>query len=224
MRIRVCRQTQHSAATRSVVHRYSGRMEFSRLPRFERASAVPAMQLTKRDHEILRLVHDHRFLRSPHICALVTGSTQQVLRRLKLLYHHAYLERPRAQLRYYHQGGSQHIVYAVGKKGAALLKDLGLASDQTTWSVKSRCPGRVFLEHALLVSDVMVAIELDCRQKGIRLVPQTELATENKQSTRPISVASCCKWKGATQCHTRSCLCFGVQERERRDRPCDFLS
>src|ERR1035438_3364354 len=85
-------------------------MESSRLPRFKRASAVPAIKLTERDREIIRLVERFRFVRSSHICSLIPGSPQQLLRRLQLLYHHGFLERPRAQLDYYHRGGSRQMV------------------------------------------------------------------------------------------------------------------
>src|ERR1035438_3587752 len=84
-------------------------MQSSRLPRFTRASAVATIELTERDREIVRLVERFRFVRSSHICSLIPGSAQQLLRRLKLLYHHGFLERPRAQLDYYHRAGSRHI-------------------------------------------------------------------------------------------------------------------
>jgi hypothetical protein len=136
------------------------------------------MELTDRDFEIIRLVHRHRFLRSSQIVALIGGSSQQLLRRLKLLYHHSYLERPRIQIDYYHRGGSRSIVYGLGNKGGAFLKqELGVAFRKLSWGEKNRSVGRIFLEHALFVSDVMVAIELACRQTGIRLLTERELAT-----------------------------------------------
>src|SRR3989304_4958318 len=113
-------------------------MEFLRLPRFKRASTVSPFQLTKRDREIIRLVHRHRFLRSQQIVALMGGSSQQVLRRLKLLYHHGYLERPRAQLQYYERGGSKSIAYGLGNKGGALLKhEHGIAVHPDSWGDKN---------------------------------------------------------------------------------------
>jgi Replication-relaxation len=156
-------------------------MQSSRLPRFKRASAVAAIDLTERDCEIIRLVRRFRFVRSSQICSLIPGSPQQLLRRLQLLYHHGFLERPRAQLDYYNRGGSRHMVYGLGSKGAASLRsdlDPGLA--RVRWGEKNRAVGRVFLEHALLVGDVMVAIELACRQTGIRLLTGCELAVEDK--------------------------------------------
>ena len=158
-------------------------MQSSRLPRFKRASTIPPIQLTERDHEIIRLVHRHRFLRSSHILALITGSPQQLLRRLKLLYHHGYLERPRAQIDYYHRGGSHHVVYSLGNKGAAFLKKkLGPAFRELSWNEKNRSVRRIFLEHALLVSDVMVSIELACRETGIRLLTERDLQVGEHRS------------------------------------------
>src|SRR5713226_8429378 len=127
----------------------------SRLPRFNRATEIAAMQFEERDRDIIRLVHRHRFLRSHQIVALMGGSPQQLSRRLKLLYHHGYLERPRAQLQYYERGGSKSIAYGLGNKGGTLLKQaLGIAVRPVSWGEKNRSVGRIYLEHALLVSDV----------------------------------------------------------------------
>ena len=143
-------------------------MESHRLPRFKRVPEVAAMQLTERDRDILRHVHRHRFLRSSHLAALIGGSPQQLLRRLRLLYHHGYLERPRAQIDYYHQGGSHCLAYGLGNQGAAILQRERSRSD---WSARNGTVGRLFLEHALMVSDVMVALEVACRRTGrVRLL------------------------------------------------------
>lgn len=138
------------------------------------------MQLTERDYDIIRLVGRHRFLRSQQIIALVGGNPQPLLRRLHLLYHHGYLERPRAQLDYYHQGGSRSMVYGLGNKGAALLK----RERGVRWSDKNRAVGRMFLEHALLVSEVMVTIELACRLAGVRLLIDESLPIRNTISPK----------------------------------------
>jgi DNA-binding Lrp family transcriptional regulator len=139
------------------------------------------MQLTKRDCEIIRLVHRHRFLRSHQIVALISGSPQQVLRRLKLLYHHGYLERPRAQLEYYERDGARPMVYGLSNKGGKLLeRELGITA---SWNEKDQGIGRMFLEHALLVSDVMVSIELACRKSGdVRLLYEDQLALQSNRN------------------------------------------
>src|SRR5947209_5690708 len=118
-------------------------MEYSRHPRFKRTIDVPPIKLTQRDREIIRLVHQHRFLRSSHIVALIRATPQPVLRRLQLLYHHAYLERPRAQIEYYQKGGSRPMVYGIGNKANAVLKQLPSFLPHRQWSEKNRTVGRI---------------------------------------------------------------------------------
>ena len=141
-----------------------------RLPRFQRVSSVGSIHLTERDRKIIRHVHRHRFLRSHQIFALIGGSAQNLSRRLQWLFHHGYLERPRAQLQYYERDGSQTIAYGLGNKSGSLLK-----LNTATWGDKNRGIGKIYLAHALLVSDVMVSLELICRQHGIRLLHEDEL-------------------------------------------------
>ncbi len=159
-------------------------MESHRLPRFQRAPAVSPVTLTDRDRLILRLVHRHRFLRSSHLIALVGGSDQMLLRRLQLLFHHGYLERPRAQLQYYERTGSRPMVYGLGSKSGKLLKaPLGSSYRPYRWSEKNRAVGRLYLEHAVLVSDVSVALELACRRSSrVRLLMDEDLPLPQKPS------------------------------------------
>lgn len=159
-------------------------MEFKRLPRFKRIILATPINLADRDRRIIRLIYRHRFLRSSHIIALIGGAKQPLLRRLQLLFHHGYLERPRAQLDYYHRGGSQAIVYGLGSKGGKLMKqELGTAFQKARWGEKNRVVGRMFLEHALLVSEVMVAFELACRRDGrARLIHEYELPRKEGKS------------------------------------------
>lgn len=149
-----------------------------RMPRFrqEQERAAP-LQLTRRDTDLLHQVARHRFLRSGHLVTLAEGSHQQVLRRLQLLFHHGYLERPRCQLDHYHQGGSREMIYGLGSRGAAhLRRALDMPFDRMDWTPKNRSVGRVFLEHALMVSDFMVSLELSCRrQSDVRLLHEQDL-------------------------------------------------
>jgi hypothetical protein len=145
----------------------------TRLPRFHRATLTTPLVFTDRDVAILRVVAQHHFLRSSQIAALVGGSRQQVLRRLQRLYHHGHLDRPRCQLDYYHRGGSRELVYALTGRGGQQLTVLDGVSP-------GRLPPhagdvkRLYLEHALLVSDVAVALELSPRG-DVRLLPEHEL-------------------------------------------------
>ncbi len=149
-----------------------------RLPRFRRdQEAIRPMLLTERDLEIVRHVARHRFLRSTHISQLVGNSPIQVNRRLKALYHHGYLERPRAQLDYYHRGGSSPVVYGLASRGAALIRrEFDLPFRKMDWSEKNRKVGRLFLEHALQVSDFRVSLEITCRfTDGVRLLTESDI-------------------------------------------------
>jgi hypothetical protein len=136
-----------------------------RLPRFLRHPELAgAFQMTPRDVEILRHVAEHRFIRSEWLIELVGGSRQQVLRRLNLLFHHSYLERPRAQLDYYHEGGSKSLVYGLASRGAGRLRrDLDMPFHRMDWTTRNKRVGRLFLEHTLMVSDFMASLEIECR-------------------------------------------------------------
>ena len=94
---------------------------------------------------------------------------------MQRLFHHGYLERPPCQIDYY-QSGSRRIAYGLGNKGAAWLKrELALPFHQPDWKQNHQV-GRLFLEHALLVSDIMVAVELACRNRNdVRLLSADDL-------------------------------------------------
>src|SRR3954454_24489559 len=136
-------------------------MAHQRLPRFERAPAR-GMILTPRDLQILRAVYRYRLLRSTHLTALADGSPQTTLRRLQLLFHHGYLDRPAAQLDWYVRG-SEPLAYALGNRGAeALAAEGDLKPGALRWEMKNRDFSRLFLRHTLAVAEVMVAFEVAC--------------------------------------------------------------
>jgi hypothetical protein len=153
-----------------------------RLPRFKRApELISPMEVTQRDITIIRQVSEHRFLHSNQIMTLVGGSKQQVLRRLHRLFHHGYLERPRSQLAYFHLGGSQAIVYGLGNKGAKLLTGFAESRPRFDWNDRNQSVKQLYLQHTLLISDVMVAFENGCAQnRDVQLVREDELAGSTK--------------------------------------------
>jgi protein involved in plasmid replication-relaxation len=156
----------------------------TRRPRFERAPVRP-MILTPRDLEILRAVHRHRLLRSTHLLALLGGSRQATLRRLQLLFHHGYLDRPPMQLDWYARG-SEPLVYALGNRGAEVLEAEGVARPRgVRWATKNRNISRVFLHHTLAVAEVMVAFEVACRSReGVQFIPPEEVLQRAPAETR----------------------------------------
>src|SRR5436305_2232733 len=126
-----------------------------RLPRFERAPARGII-LTPRDLQILRAVERHRLLRSTHLTALAGGSPQTTLRRLQLLFHHGYLDRPAMQLDWYARG-SESLVYALGRRGSEVLEADGeMRRGGVRWDTKNRNLSRGFLHHTLMVAEIMV--------------------------------------------------------------------
>lgn len=153
----------------------------ARRPRFERAK-VAGIKLTPRDLQILRAVQRHRLLRSTHLIALLDGSRQTTLRRLQLLFHHGYLDRPAAQLDWYAHG-SEPLVYALGNHGAAVLA-AGGEGGAPRWD-KNRNVSRQFLRHTLAVAEVMVAFEVACRDtEEVEFIRPEEVLAAAPEATR----------------------------------------
>jgi hypothetical protein len=156
----------------------------NRRPRFERAPVRP-MILTPRDLAILRAVYRHRLLRSTPLVALSGGSRQATLRRLQLLFHHGYLDRPSMQLDWYARG-SEPLVYALGNRGAEILEAEGkVRRGGVRWDTKNRNLSRVFLHHTLAVAEVMVAFEAACRgREGVTFISPEEVLAGAPPETR----------------------------------------
>jgi DNA-binding CsgD family transcriptional regulator len=66
-----------------------------RRKRFERSVMPAPMQLTERDLQLLAHVGQSRFRSSAQLALLDAGSEQKVLRRLRVLFDHGYLDRPK---------------------------------------------------------------------------------------------------------------------------------
>jgi DNA-binding Lrp family transcriptional regulator len=150
-----------------------------RSSRFNRVPNIHALCLTERDLEILRQVARHRFLDSRQISLLVGGSTQQVLRRLQRLFHHGYLDRPRAQVRYFSEDGSRPMVYALASAGARAIAVGGPRRPR----YDNRNLKQLYMQHTLQVSDVMVAFTRASRDaKSPRLLLEEDLAPDKSPS------------------------------------------
>src|SRR5271156_4792302 len=105
-------------------------MEFTiaarvRVKRFHRSQTPAPLMLTARDLNLLAHVARHRFLSSAHLCALDGGSQQNVMRCLRALFYHGYLDRPAAQKIGLSEDGPRPFVYGLGKKGARALREQG---------------------------------------------------------------------------------------------------
>lgn len=158
----------------------------NRRPHFRR-HAPPPLRLTDDDISIIRHVGKHRFLRSTHIVRLIGRPAKKIVERLGALYHTGFLDRPRAQLDYYATTKRPPYVYALGNRGAALLTEIDAAEHpKVDWTDKNREAGRPFIEHTLLVADVMVAFEcaLRTRLDVLLIEPEHILKNASEQTRR----------------------------------------
>jgi hypothetical protein len=153
---------------------------------FRRAEAPAGMELTTRDLTLLAYVARHRFLTSAHLAALDGGSPQGVLRCLRLLFDHGYLDRPKAQLATLHDLGPRPFVYGIGQKGARALREYGSRIDDgVDWSEKNKRSGAIFLAHTLGIADFMVGLELACRARGdVAIIREDQIIAAAPAETR----------------------------------------
>jgi hypothetical protein len=153
-----------------------------RKKRFKRDDSVH-IRLQERDRLIIEEIYQHRFLNSEQIIRLVGGSPKGVLRRLNLLYHNGYLDRPRSQISL---PGNNFMIYGLGNEGARLLAEkLDLILPSVDWTTKNREAKDRFLQHTLMISEFISAVRLACRQvRGVEFVSKEEIAGQRPLKPR----------------------------------------
>lgn len=153
---------------------------------FRRSDSPRMMELTERDLMLLAHVARHRFLTSAHLAALDGGSPQGVLRCLRMLFDHGYLDRPKAQLATMHDQGPRPFVYGIGQKGVrALRENIHRLNRNVDWSEKNKRAGSIFIAHTLEIADFMVGLELACQTQGdIKLIREHEIIADAPDATR----------------------------------------
>jgi hypothetical protein len=158
-------------------------LQTKRTKRFERSSSPTVFQLTTRDLTLLVHVARHRFVTSSNLVALDGGSAQNVLRCLRVLFDHGYLDRIRLERR---GDTPRPFVYALGQKGARALRDYGHHVDASVdWTEKNKRAGGVFIEHTLELADFMIRLELGCRERGdVRLISGRDIINTAPDETR----------------------------------------
>ena len=160
-----------------------------RAARFSRRNDLQPMALTARDLKLLAHVARHRFLTSAQLAALDGGSPQNVVRSLRLLFDHGYLDRPASHLVMVPLQGTRPLVYALGQRGARALRTHGyLVDDGTDWTEKNKRAGAIFIEHTLAVADFLSGLEVACNaRKDVELLREPDvlsLASEETKSAR----------------------------------------
>lgn len=136
-------------------------------------------RITDRDTEILRAVARWRFLTSEQIVRYLVmldgaASHQHVLRRLNALFAYGYLDRPVQQS--VQLTAAFPLVYALGRRGAKLLAELGEATNaDVQWTLKNARATAVFIMHTLETAEAMLRFEVAARERGLRLIDHDAL-------------------------------------------------
>jgi len=137
-------------------------LSLDRVGRYERSRRLSTLALQDRDKHLIRLVAQHRVIGSGDLQLLVGGSAQAILRRLRLLYDHGYLDRPHCQL----TRGNNKMVYALGQRGAEMIAEETGEKPIADWAEKNRQLQSHYLEHALMVSRFQVALRYAAHSLG----------------------------------------------------------
>jgi hypothetical protein len=171
-------------------------------PRFRREGETPRIELTQDDIAILQCVYRHRFVDAERIYRLFPErSSDRISRRLTLLFRNEFLDRPKAQIDRFGEGGSRPFVYGLGNAGARFLKErLGTPIGRTDWRSRNKTYTRESLDHTLAVSRFLIDLELACRNQGrVELIPFEEILAKAPGKTRHASNPGC--WSINVQWH-----------------------
>lgn len=102
------------------------------------------------------------------------------------MYNNLYLDRPISQLDYYRAGGSHPIVYALGNRGVDILREkFGIPRQEIDWTAKNRSVKRLFIQHTLSVSEILVRLESACRNSDVEFL-EKEKALRNLTNTSTV--------------------------------------
>ena len=130
-----------------------------RRPRFKRTNNRP-IRLTDDDLSMMRLVARDRFRdiddfrrELPH------RSPKRLGERVRLLFDHGYLDKPREQCNDHTVGGTPPTIYALGNRGAQLLAEVdGYPAPKSNWTDKNRSVGRRHIKHTMRTADISNAL------------------------------------------------------------------
>jgi hypothetical protein len=154
---------------------------------FERPAEPRALNLTQRHLKLLEHLARLRLASAEQLAALDGGSGQKVLRSLRVLWEHEYVERLLGQVatRILYKG-SLPIIYGLTRPGAWLLRKHGYDVRRRVLyeTDKQRQAGWRFIEHRMDITEFMVRLELACRDRqGLELVERKDIL-ENAPKTR----------------------------------------
>ena len=156
-------------------------VERQRAKLFQR-SVTEARDLTPRELALMNHVRRYRLVSSADLALLDGGSHQNVLRILRDLFDLGLLERPKAQVANWIDGGARPMIYGLSNKGARLLR---LYEDEGDLSENNRRAGAVFVHHTAEIASFMVRLEVACRSQGhISLLTREDILDNAPAKTR----------------------------------------
>ena len=133
-----------------------------RRSRFKRTRTGKRIIITERDIEILRWLFRYRYLRTPQLISfLQPKSEKRFVERLGDLYHETgLLDRPTAQWRYF-DARYTPVIHELSAMGLAFLRGQDqLPQPATTLSRRKRTGAHIQFDHAMMIVDALVEIEL----------------------------------------------------------------
>ncbi len=120
----------------------------------------PGLSLTERDRDILEAVADYRYLSTGMFEAKFPTASKRGLReRLKKLFQHRLLNRPKSQISLRIFSDQRELIYSLGPEGVKeLMKNRDWKRSQLNWQTKEvQSP---YLAHGLTISRFRLTLEL----------------------------------------------------------------
>lgn len=158
-----------------------------RRSRFKQSPAGKHLKITDRDIAIMRWLYRYRYLSSTQLVAHIKPkSEKRFIERLGDLFHETGLiNRPKVQWRHFDAHCSS-IIYELSAKGLDLLANNDqLHQRTTTLSRRSHSGRRPQFEHAMMIVNVLVTIELEVSKTlGQRFVCVDEILDRAPEKTR----------------------------------------
>lgn len=163
------------------------------------------MVLTARDHEILRQVYEYRMLTREQVETLLFPpdkgqdhftKTSKARKRLKLLFHHGYLQR--IPMPVGSGAWAWRPMYRLARKGAQVVaEDLEIPLNRLMYWGKAddrehrhSQVSHLFLEHALQINDVRIAFTLAAQREGYQIEKWLDDAALKSQELKDTVVVS----------------------------------
>src|SRR3989344_893444 len=135
-----------------------------RKQKFVRGIPAVPLKLQPRDIALLGDVAEFRFLNTPQILALHSGGKRNLLRHLASLFEHGYLDRPKQQASA--RLGSSHLIYSLGRKGAAAIIGNAGEREGAYRRLKENEQTLPLIAHSLMISQFRVCLMLALKKQS----------------------------------------------------------